>query len=85
MMHFDLQAIKKKTKNEITHVKLCNLENEFLLSLNNNRFEDYYKQIVFKLGIILCKLINKDFYFYLINENLNEENPDNSELINEFI
>ena len=57
--------IKNKTKeNEIPHALLCNLENEFLLSLNNNKFEEYYKLIVFKLGLIICKLIYKDFYFF---------------------
>ena len=78
--------IKNKTKqNEITHILLWNLENEFLLSLNNNQIEEYYKLIVFKLGLIICKLINKDFYFYLINNNLNEDKEDNSELINDYM
>ena len=78
--------IKNKTKpNETTHVLLCNLEKDFLLSKNMNQFEEYYKLIVFRLGLIICKLINRDFYFYLINNNLNEDKEENSELINDYM
>ncbi len=72
---------KKEKENEKTHILLCNLEQDALLSKQKakNEIEKYYNEIVFKLGIIICELLDNQFY------NFFEKNIDNQDLINKYI
>ena len=68
---------EKNNQNEKTQVLLCNLENKNIFSFKNitkKEIEENYNNIVFKLGIIICKLIDFDFYLFLKEININEEN-----------
>lgn len=77
----------KKKIGEKAHILLCNLENENLLSetKKKSRLERYYKKIVFKLGLIICKLLDKNFYIFLKEKKINEEDNDNIKIIINYI
>ena len=80
---------EKKKKNEKTHILLCNLENTAFLSMskNSDEFNNYYDKIVYKLGIIICVLLDNEFYKYY-KRNINEEdlidNYIENKIINKF-
>ena len=78
---------EKKEPNDTIQVLLCNLENKLLLSKSKNKthLELNYNNIVFKLGIIICQLLDYDFYLLLKKVYVNEEEDENMNIINEHI
>ena len=72
---------QKEENNEKMHILLCNLEHRALLSqsTDKNEIEYFYNKIVYKLGIIICVLLDYEFYKYF-KKNINKQ-----DLINEYI
>ena len=72
---------KNEQENEKTHILLCNVEHTALLSRpeTKDEIEKYNNEIVFKLGIIICELLDNKFYKYF------EKNINNQDLINKYI
>ena len=67
-------------------VYLCNLEDSFLLSFNRkNNIESCYKKIIYKLGLLICKLLNKNFYFFLLKKKIDAEDEQNEDIISKYI
>ena len=76
---------EKNVENDKTKIILCNLDNKGLLSnLSNFPIEEYYNKIVFKLGIIICKLIDKEF-FYFLRKNKLDKSEENEKLLSKCI
>ena len=76
----------RKSDDEKTNIFLCNLEEKFLLSSNDKyNIETYYKKIVYKIGLIICQLLNKDFYIFFKNQNIKKFDKESEELINDYI
>ena len=75
----------KCNENEKTKVLLCNLDNRNLLSnLDKYPLEEYYNKIVFKLGIIICELLDNEFSSFL-SKNKIDKDEENQEIIGEYI
>ena len=70
-------------------VLLCDLEGKKLLrySQPNKKFklDVYFNIITMKLGIILCKLLNKDFSEFLTSNKIKNVKENHLELINKYI
>lgn len=76
---------KKNNEKEKTKILLCNLDNKSLLSnLSKYSIEDCYNKIVFKLGIIICELLDKEFYSFL-RRNKIDKDEENEEIIKNYI
>lgn len=79
-----------ENKNKIsdnTHALLCNLENRNLLvrTTKKSRLEKYYRKIVFKLGLIICKLLDKNFYVFVEQNEINEDEDDKIKIMCDYI
>ena len=76
---------EKNVGSDKTKIILCNLDNKGLLSnLSNFPIEEYYNKIVFKLGIIICKLIDKEIFSFL-RKNKMDKNEENEKLLSKWI
>ena len=68
------------------NVYLCNLEDSFLLSYKRKYdFENCYNKIIYKLGLIICKLLDKKFHFFLTNKKIDVEDEQNEDIIKDYI
>ena len=67
-------------------VFLCNLEDSFLLSHKGKYdFENCYNKIIYKLGLIICKLLDKKFHFFLTNKKIDVDDEQNEDIIKDYI
>ena len=70
--------------NDLIPVLLCNLKEKVSFDVSDkNLFLTFYNKIVYQLGVIICQLLNKNFFEFL-EEKFNEIN-ENDEIINEKI
>jgi hypothetical protein len=70
--------------NDLNPVLLCNLKEKVSFDVpSKNLFLTFYNKIVYQLGVIICQLLNNNFFEFL-EEKYNEIN-ENDEIINEKI
>ena len=68
------------------NVFLSNLEDSFLLSHKGKYdFENCYNKIIYKLGLIICKLLDKKFHFFLTNKKIDVDDEQNEDIIKDYI
>ena len=68
------------------NVFLSNLEDSFLLSHKRKYdFENCYNKIIYKLGLIICKLLDKKFHFFLTNKKIDVDDEQNEDIIKDYI
>ena len=68
--------------NDLIPVLLCNLEDIITFqACSNKQFLAIYNKIVYQLGIIICRLLDNNFFEFLEDKEINE----NDEIINENI